>query len=296
MAGRTALSVSAVPGGGGAPPRAQRRRLHDDVTRQLADWIVAERLAPGAPLPPEGELAARFGVSRATIREAVKVLAARGLIDVRHGIGLFVGDATARPLTDALSLLLQRQHVDPEALLEARLLLEVEIAGLAAQRATEEDLAAMERALAGLGRADQPLEAQMAADAEFHLALARASHNPVFAAVSEAVRQPLVESMRATYPLDGGPARRYREHAAVYAAVRARRPAAARAAMLLMLETSADAIRRARSRHQPGSAAGVPAAGEALAGPGPSPAPVTWGGRIAAGDARSSNEAPLPAE
>jgi DNA-binding FadR family transcriptional regulator len=195
-------------------------------------------------LPPEGELAARFGVSRATVREAVKVLVARGLIEVRHGVGLFVGHSTERPLSEAVALLVQREHVGPEALLEARLLLEVEIAGLAAARATADDLAAMEQALADLGRVDAPLDVQTAADAEFHLALARAAQNPIFVAVGEAVRKPLLESMRATYPLDGGPAHRHREHAAVYEAVRARQPEAARLAMLRMLETSAAAIRR----------------------------------------------------
>jgi GntR family transcriptional repressor for pyruvate dehydrogenase complex len=214
------------------------------VTQRLADWIVDQRLPPGAMLPPEGELAARFGVSRATVREVVKVLVARGLIEVRHGVGLFVGHSTERPLSEALALLVQRERVGPEALLEARLLLEVEIAGLAAVRATADDLVAMEQALADLGRVDAPLDAQTAADAEFHLALARAAHNPIFVAVGEAVRKPLLESMRATYPLDGGPAHRHREHAAVYEAVRAQQPEAARLAMLRMLETSAAAIRR----------------------------------------------------
>jgi GntR family transcriptional repressor for pyruvate dehydrogenase complex len=229
----------------------QRPRLREKVTERLASWIVDGAFSPGEMLPPEGELATRLGVSRATVREAVKTLAARGLIEVRHGGGLLVGASSAAPVSDALALLLQRRRVGPEALLEARQLLEVEIAGLAAERATPADLAELEAALADLGRDDRPLEAQIAADTRFHLALARAAHNPVYLAVSEAVRAPLVESMRATYPVDGGPARRQREHRAIFDAVRARRRAAARAHMVLMLDTTAEAIRRIDARTMP---------------------------------------------
>jgi len=227
-----------------SPDGLRRPHLREKVTERLAAWILGGPFVPGQLLPPEGELATRLGVSRATVREAVKTLAARGLIEVRHGAGLLVGASTADHVGDALTLLLQRRHVGLEALLEVRQLLEVEIAGLAAERATAVDLAELEAALADLGRDARPLEAQIAAATRFHLALARATHNPVYLAFSEAVRIPLVESMRATYPVDGGPARRQREHAAIFDAVAARRPAAARAHMVLMLDTTAAAIRR----------------------------------------------------
>jgi GntR family transcriptional repressor for pyruvate dehydrogenase complex len=224
-----------------AIPRAY---LSDQVANELSRLIVDGTFGPETALPSEGALATRFGVSRASVREAVKMLAARGLIQVRHGVGLFVSGATAQPVSDALELLLARERVGPDAQLEARRLVVVEIAGLAAERATSEDLRRVEEALAGLGRTDQPIEAQIAADTEFHVALARAAHNPVYLAVGEAVRKPLAESMRATYPVDGGPARRHREHAGIFQAVRARRPSEARAAMAHLLETSAEAIRR----------------------------------------------------
>jgi GntR family transcriptional repressor for pyruvate dehydrogenase complex len=221
-----------------------RPRLDESVAHRLATWILEAPVAPGQMLPSEGELAVRFGVGRSTMREAVRRLAAQGLVEVRHGVGLFARDSTAQSLSDALARLLRRKRVGPETLLEARQLLEVEIAGLAAERATAADLAALEDALGRLGKLDVPLEQQIAADGEFHLALARAAHNPLYLAVSEAVRRPVLESMRATYTVDGGPARRQREHAAIFRAVRNGRPAAARAAMVLMLETTAEAIRR----------------------------------------------------
>src|SRR5439155_11441488 len=103
----SAMAILEAPRNGTRPERP-RLRLHEEVTQQLAEWIVAVRLAAGSALPSEGELAARFGVSRATVREAVKVLAARGLIEVRHGVGLFVGGSTAQPVSDALTLVVQR--------------------------------------------------------------------------------------------------------------------------------------------------------------------------------------------
>lgn len=235
-----------------ATPRQVEPRayLSQRVAEGLSQYILEGGFPPRAPLPPEGALAGQFGVSRASIREAVKMLAARGLIEVKHGVGLFVSPSTHQSLSDAMSLLLQRERVGPDVLLEARQLIEVEIAGLAAKRATAEDLQTLEASLARLGRGDRPLEEQIDADTEFHAALARAAHNPVFLAVNEAVRKPLAESMRATYPVDGGPAQRFREHAAIYEAVRTRRSRAARAAMVLLLETTAGAIQRSTGQGQ----------------------------------------------
>jgi GntR family transcriptional repressor for pyruvate dehydrogenase complex len=228
------------------------------VAEALEELIVGGRLAAGAPLPPEAVLAARFHVSRVSLREAIRMLAARGLIEVRHGVGLFVAGASPRPVSDAITLLLRRERAAPEDLLEVRRLLEVEIAALAAQRATGEDLARLAEALAELGRTDQPLEAQIAADAAFHLALASAAHNPVFLAISEAVRQPLLESMRVTYPADDGPSHRQREHAAIFDAVRRHRLEDARTAMRCMLDVSAEAMRRHRAAAATAAAAGAP--------------------------------------
>lgn len=255
-----------------ALPRAS---LAEQVANELSRLIVDGTFPPESAMPSEGQLAERFGVSRASVREAVKMLAARGLIQVRHGVGLFASGSSYKPVTDALQLLFQREHVAPEELVEVRRLLEVEIAGLAAERATGEDLERIAAALEDLGQLDAPVEAQIAADTEFHVALARAAHNPIYLAVSEAVRQPLAASMRATYPLDGGPAHRYQEHATVFQAVRSRRPADARQAMAGMLETSALALERHARREagegaEAGNSSGSVATFEAVAGAAPS--------------------------
>ncbi|MBI3969701.1 MAG: FadR family transcriptional regulator [Chloroflexi bacterium] len=224
------------------PELVKGPKLHEQIAAQLADWIVESRFAPGQALPPEVELAARFGVSRATVREAAKTLVARGLITVRHGVGLEVNGASTRPVADALALLLRRERAGLVDLLETRRLLEVEIAGLAAERATAEDLRALERALSRLGRASDPLSDQVAADAAFHEMLARAAHNTVMVAISEAIHEPLLRSMETTYPVDGGPARRVREHEAMYRAVAARSPEAAREATRALLATTEAAL------------------------------------------------------
>ena len=113
-------------------------------------------------LLPEAVLAQRFHVSRVSMREAVRLLVGRGLIEVRMG-GLFVASASPKPVSDALTLLLRRQRAKKSSW-RCGGLLEVEIAALAAQRATEDDLVQMAAVLGELGATSRPVE-DTAADA-----------------------------------------------------------------------------------------------------------------------------------
>ncbi|HTD47135.1 MAG TPA: GntR family transcriptional regulator, partial [bacterium] len=126
-------------------------RASDEVVRQIKARIFGSRLPPGAQLPSEKDLAEQFGLSRITIRDALRVLESEGLIDIKVGArgGAFVSRPSARRVSESLTNLLRLRQITIQELTEARLAVEPSVASLAAQRATAEDIAAMEQAVAG---------------------------------------------------------------------------------------------------------------------------------------------------
>src|SRR5690606_7277643 len=120
-----------------------RTSLTESVAERIEDWIIGSDQTAGARLPSERELARRFAVSCIVVREALGRLEARGLIDVRAGVGTFVAAAQAANVTRSLSLYLSRGDVGLEHLFDVRLALEPAMAAAAARSADEEALAAM---------------------------------------------------------------------------------------------------------------------------------------------------------
>jgi len=160
------------------------KRLADTIVEQLETMILEGALEPGQRLPPERVLAEQFGVSRPSLREAVQKLAARGLLKSRQGGGNFVAENLGTSFSDPLIELLEKRPETHRDLLEFRRTLEGDCAYYAAFRATEVDLARLEKAWEQLHACYQNpsthnLEAEGAADARFHMAIAEASHNVV---------------------------------------------------------------------------------------------------------------------
>ncbi|RDS91350.1 FadR/GntR family transcriptional regulator [Pseudomonas fluorescens] len=151
-----------------------KRSLVDQALEQLR-WRISEgRWAIGERLPTEPELASELGISRNTVREAMRVLAFSGLIEIRQGDGSYL-----RSMTDPLGAMRALSHCTLEQAQETRQILEVEAVGLAAVRRTEADLTALHEALkasAVLYHGD--LEAYISADLLFHKRLVDAAHNP----------------------------------------------------------------------------------------------------------------------
>ncbi|HEU5359475.1 MAG TPA: FadR/GntR family transcriptional regulator [Gemmatimonadales bacterium] len=156
-----------------------RRRLAHQVIEQLQRWISLGDLSPGDRFPTEGELTARLGVSRTTLREAVGVLAHSGVLEVRQGDGTYVGSAP--PAGDPLGQRLRRAAA--LEVYEVRRLLELETARLAAERRTDEDVVALRHHLAerSAARASGNAAAFVTADVALHLAIAMATQNAVLA-------------------------------------------------------------------------------------------------------------------
>jgi GntR family transcriptional regulator, transcriptional repressor for pyruvate dehydrogenase complex len=162
--------------------RLQRsERLSDRVAALLLRKILDSELQPGDRLLAERELAIQFGVSRTVVREAVRSLAARGVVTVRPGAGLTVAQVDSSMAREAFGLLMRRSpRLRHDAIQEVRLAIEVEVAGLAAQRATDDDVAALRRSVRHHRDVFDDLEKAVFADMAFHIELARCTHNELF--------------------------------------------------------------------------------------------------------------------
>lgn len=207
--------------------------LSDQVTDQLLELIAQGKLKPGEKLPSERELAENFGVSRTVVREAVRSLTAKGLLEVNAGSGMTVRKPTASSISDHFKLLLRlNSDGDPlEYIFDVRHVLEVEIAGQAAEKATPEDIQEMERHLQLMAQSHDKLEQAATADVEFHAALARATQNPLFAILLSSISGIMLEVRRLGFTLTGAPEQILDEHARILERVRAGDAAGARQTM-----------------------------------------------------------------
>jgi DNA-binding FadR family transcriptional regulator len=230
-----------------------QRRLHSHVVEALVPMIVSGELRPGSRLPTEPEMSARFGVSRAVVREALRVLGEKGLIEVRHGSGTRVTEPGRWDPLDPL-ILLGLRGAGPSAavlhdLLEARTIVECAAAALAAERAGEEHLAALDAALATMrGALGDPVRF-VTGDSAFHLALLHAAGNRVLERMAQPMHELLSYAQRLTDAIPGVLGRALADHEAIAAAVARRDVPAAREAMRRHLEqTQRDIISLTEAR------------------------------------------------
>jgi GntR family transcriptional regulator, transcriptional repressor for pyruvate dehydrogenase complex len=178
------------------PPPLARVRLYEQVAQQISAWISEHDLQPGDRLPAERELAARLGVSRATLSQALVALEVIGAVAVRHGDGTVVAQSPgASRIVEAV-----RAHANrlPE-IIETRDALETKIAALAARRRTEADLDRIDDALALM---DHDIEAGgrgVEGDEHFHAAVTAASHSlllsRLMAEIADLIRETRIESL-----------------------------------------------------------------------------------------------------
>lgn len=172
------------------------RRLSDDIVRQVERLILNEELSVGDALPPERELAAQLHVSRNILREAISMLVQKGLLEVRPGSGTFVARPSADFLRDSLDFFVRFHDTGLHDLIEARYALEVQIADLAARRATTEDLAFIDDSLRELEATVGDPERYIEADVCFHSAVARAARNEILQLLLDSIRGALRQNIR----------------------------------------------------------------------------------------------------
>src|ERR1700751_2559651 len=165
----------------------QRTNVYEIVADRLLRDISEGRLVPGEALPTERELTQHFGVGRSSVREALRLLESHGAIQGR-GQGQFVVGSQTEVMVPGLTMLMSLGHANRIEVHELRRALEVEIAGLAAERRTAEDIDAIRRANRLMRDSMPAPEATLTADLEFHAAVAEASHNRAMVSVATAVR------------------------------------------------------------------------------------------------------------
>jgi GntR family transcriptional repressor for pyruvate dehydrogenase complex len=166
--------------------------LTERTQQQLEQLIVDKHLQPGDRLPPQEELSELLGVSRTVVREAVRHLTARGLLEGKRGSGVYVKVMNAEVLREPIDLLLRSQAITRNQIMEARELLEVKISGLAAQRATPQDIEAMQATVETMASGALTRPEFAATDVTFHKLLARAADNPLFLAMANSINDVMI--------------------------------------------------------------------------------------------------------
>lgn len=236
-----------------APTAIESRKLYQKVANAIAAAISEGRYHPGQRLPPERELAEEFEVSRPTVREAMLALEIRGLVEPRHGSGIYVRQAEEELETSDLD-------IGAFELTEARALLEGEVAALAATTIGEEELSELQKIILQMEHDNAGDLKEEEADRRFHLTIAAATRNVALAYVVETLWDMRTKSPLCRHMLerarDAGSKPRIEEHQKILDALKVRDPVAARQAMrdhlarvvdYLLAATESEAVERART-------------------------------------------------
>src|ERR1043165_8526262 len=213
---------------------AERRgTTFEEVVSQLREMIHNGELRPGDRLPPERDLARLLGVSRPTLRAGIRSLAAVGILQSRQGAGTFVVNTEGPPSLDSspLRLMAVLHGFTTGEMFEARLSLEMAIAGVAAERATGDQMASISEELTGMyASLDEP-EQYLVHDMRFHQMIAAASGNRILTALMNMVATILYDVRRRTVRRDHDLKESGEMHRLIYRAIRDRNPEGARLAM-----------------------------------------------------------------
>lgn len=226
-----------------------KRSLHRQVVDQLGRRIVGGQIQVGETLPNEADLSAELGVSRTVTREAIKVLGEKGLVIARPKVGTLVQPRSKWNQLDP-DVLTWEYEVGPRdgfllMLTEVRRIIEPAAAKLAAERATEANIAAIAACYDDLERcADDYSEQYIPTDIRFHSAIVRASQNELLEQLVNTIRAALVSSRKVTTQVPGGSRETLPLHYAVYDAIRRRQPAEAYQAMCALIDRAAADIHR----------------------------------------------------
>jgi len=215
--------------------KIQTKKVYMKIVEQVRDLIKEGKLKPGDKLPPEQTLAEKFGTSRPSVREALSALEILGITESRGGKGNFIRDNLSSPLYEQRFKELEEEE-SPFELLEARKALETEIAGLAAEKATKEDIAAIQESLSKMKGAIANIPKIMEFDREFHINIARAAHNTVLFSMMTYLADGLKEKLwinlkEKSWSIPGRPQRYIKEHTEILNAIKNKDSKAARKGM-----------------------------------------------------------------
>jgi GntR family transcriptional repressor for pyruvate dehydrogenase complex len=231
----------------------ERTKLAVSVFEQLLSYVVRGDWRAGDRIPPERDLCKQLGIARTSLRESLKAMELVGMLDSRVGDGTFVcprSEFFSRPLLWAFTGM---DHEELHELMEARTIIEENLAGLAAERGTEEQIEEIGRAVQlmrdSIARGDSILEADMA----FHLAISAAAQNQVLRNAVRLLRNLMRQWILFKLLMPDVPENVLKRHVAIYKAIAARKPNAARNAMRFHLEETMLLVSRVVEQHKVGN-------------------------------------------
>lgn len=211
------------------------KKIYEEVVEQLKMMLTEGKLKPGDKLPSERDMAESLGVSRASVREALTTLEAIGILEIKPGEGTFVKHTNDAETFAPLTLVLTVERNSGAQLMEVRRVLETEMAALAAERATEENLRKIEDLLIQMKDAHSPHDA-VETDLRFHFAIAEATQNKILVRLINTIADLMHHTFKGKrekmYAHSPSGQRVIREHEAIYQAIKKKAPEEARAKML----------------------------------------------------------------
>jgi GntR family transcriptional repressor for pyruvate dehydrogenase complex len=228
-------------------------KLSVQVTEQIEHIILSGEIHPGEKLPPERELCQQFGVSRTVIREAVRVLEAKGLLTSKGGSGTYVRALEPEDVSSSLGMYLSTQShsISHDDLMEVRRVLEVKVAAFAAERAQPDSIDELRDLLSKMESVVGDSDAFAQYDLEFHVTLARATGNEIFALLLDPFIDVLYEARRMASKLEGVPEEAIEFHRKILERVEARDPDGAAEAMAMHIEQAHRVTKKAILANSP---------------------------------------------
>ncbi len=216
-------------------PRNLSATSNSDRTMQVVNHVrnLLEQgaLQPGDKIPPEREFARKLKISRASLRTGIGYLAAMGVMKIKHGVGTFVSDGPPELGKTTLSLMGALHGFQSWQMFEARIILETNLAALAAERGKEEHQVAMAEEVADMFASLENPGEYLIHDVIFHRIIAQASGNPILAAIMESVTSSMYDKRRKTVERATDLRESAEMHREIYRAIRARKPQEARKLM-----------------------------------------------------------------
>lgn len=195
-------------------------KLYEEIAAQMMEQIRSGALRPGDRLPPERTLAEEYGVSRTAIREALRSMEMMGCVESHVGEGTYIKTPSLQEIVDPFSMLIAQNGRMGGDLIEARLILETEIAALAARRRTDEQLSALEKTLAEMRRDIEAGGMGIEADERFHEILVGAAGNEALSTMLNMCAGMLSRTRPLTQSIKGVPKMALKDHTAIFEAVR----------------------------------------------------------------------------
>ena len=208
-----------------------RVNLYEQIAGRLEEWILAHNFKEQEKLPSEQALAEEFNVSRNVVREALKLLKERGLVDSRNGTGSYVTKPDVENLSDVISRMVAIEKINYREIYDVRIILETAACKRCAASVTEEQLDEMERLLERLKDRSLSVKERRELDFEFHVLIARAAGNPLLEILVGAMRNILVEMIEKGIFLEGGIEDAIMRHTNILTALKERDPVLAENAM-----------------------------------------------------------------